>query len=81
MAADAGPEEQAWDMETDPCNPQPLIWPVCVDCGDNFEYRSAWSITRGGTVWAWFTPAPVRGGCKHRNGVTRNVDFNYNPER
>jgi hypothetical protein len=64
MAAEAPTE--AWDVTTDPANPQPLIWPVCivkdkngVECKTPWVWRWAMSWT-GPSYWAWTKD------CKHK---------------
>lgn len=64
----------AWDT-TDELNPQPLIYPVCIECGEAYGYRRALSLTRGGYVWAWFRPPGARGGCKHKAGMVKNTEW------
>lgn len=69
LTEDEGPP---WDL-TDPANPQPLIYPVCAECGLPYVYSSAWSIMTSKTIWAWFRPAGIPKGCRHRKGLTKNT--------
>lgn len=50
----------AWDVTTDPDNPQPQVWPTCGTCDAVWVYKRFMSFTRGGYVWAWAKP------CKHK---------------
>lgn len=56
----------SWDFETDPHNPQPLIYPVCSDCDEPYEYTRNLSFATGGYVWAWKKPPKVPRGCRHK---------------
>ena len=70
-------QEKAWDVETDPANPQPLIYPVCSECGSPYDYRWCWNPMGGGESFAWFRPAPVRGGCKHKAPPAKSTEYVY----
>lgn len=65
--------ESGWDTTTDPLNPQPLVYPVCPDCGASYDYRRALSLSRGVYFWAWFRPAGIPKGCKHKAPATINT--------
>jgi hypothetical protein len=66
------PDSIGWDT-TDPDNPQPVIYPVCSDCGDAYDYRRYLSLGDGKFHWAWFKPAKVPKGCRHK-GEARTHD-------
>ncbi len=62
------PKGSTWD-QTDPDNPQPLIYPVCGDCGEAYVYTRCLSFTTGGYIWAWLKPAKVPRGCRHNGSA------------
>ena len=63
----------AWDMETDPANPHPNIWPECQTCGVAFAYKRAMSLAMG-WVWCW------QRECKHKSSaVLMTADGPYEP--
>jgi hypothetical protein len=66
---------RGWDVETDPMNPQPIIYPVCSGCGEAYEYRRALSLSRGGYIWAWFKPRPIPKGCRHKEQMVKNTEY------
>lgn len=68
---DAAAPVKTWDTETDPLNPQPIIYPVCGDCGAPCEYRRFLNFNTGEYVWAWAKPAKVPRGCRHKSPVTK----------
>lgn len=45
-------ENPAWDVTTDPSNPQPRAWPVCDACGEAYSYQQAIHMTKG-LIWVW----------------------------
>ena len=73
---------KAWDVETDPSNPQPQIWPECMepDKKTGLECRTPWAwrlgYTMTGTKWAWMRD------CKHKNAqpVLMTSDGPYTPQ-
>lgn len=74
------PIEPGWDFDTDPLNPQPLIYPVCAICGDAYEYRRALSLATGDYFWAWFAPPKQPRMCRHNRGMVKNTEWHHAPE-
>jgi hypothetical protein len=73
----------AWDVETDADNPQPNIWPECmeVDKKTGFTCLTPWvwrlgHTMSGGVKWAWMRD------CKHKNAQPElmTVDGAYRPD-
>lgn len=72
-----------WDTETDPDNPQPNVWPVCmepdrktgIECSTAYVWQQFMSLGRG-YVWAWAR------SCKHKKAqpVLMTADGPYDPE-
>ena len=60
--------QHAWDVTSDPGNPQPQVYPVCRDCQEAYVYKRALSLSKG-YGWYWMKPEPIRNGCKHKNGM------------
>jgi hypothetical protein len=63
--AAAGP---AWDIVTDPDNPQPLVYPVCKECHEPWSYKRCLNFRTGEYVWAWLAPDKAPKGCRHKAG-------------
>jgi hypothetical protein len=55
-----------WDFETDPENPQPVVYPVCSDCGEPYSYARHLSLATGTYVWAWAKPPKQPRQCRHK---------------
>ena len=63
----------AWDVETDPANPQPNIWPECPTCSVAWVWR--YTITLDNAQWMWTRD------CKHKTQpVLWTADGPYEPE-
>lgn len=68
MRADGSDDLVSWDT-SDPHNPQPIIYPVCPDCGAAYYYSQYISLADGKYHWAWSKPAKVPRGCRHKGAA------------
>jgi len=65
---------QTWDF-TDRHNPQPLVWPLCSECSEPYNY--VWGLSfspedgQTTTTWSW------KRSCKHRKVPPKTHDSRH----